>query len=85
LNISEIGIVVEDVPSFVQEMQALGVPTFGEHGNDFAPLGTDEGLLIVVKRGRKWYPEGLVPANINPDAVIFVESGKIHRILLPSF
>jgi hypothetical protein len=36
-----------------------------EWGDSFAPLGDDDGLLIVVRVGRGWFPVG-VPAGSSP-------------------
>lgn len=76
LSISEIGLVVDDVPQIVQMIQrALGSPVYRGAINElFTPLGDENGLLIVVKRGRVWFPEGKVAATEAPLTVIISDS-----------
>jgi catechol-2,3-dioxygenase len=65
LNISEIGIATADVRATAGKLTGdLGLPVFDGAGSDsFTALGDDNGLFIVVKRGRVWYPESGVPAD----------------------
>jgi catechol-2,3-dioxygenase len=86
MSISEIGLAVEDVPDFVQKAQTtLGSPIYrGETNDQFTPVGDENGLLIVVKRGRAWYPEGKVQAVEAPLKVIVSERGEDrYRIEIP--
>jgi catechol-2,3-dioxygenase len=80
LNISEIGLVVDDVPQLVQVIQrALGSPVYQGAINElFTPLGDENGLLIVVKRGRVWFPESKVAATEAPLTVIISDSTMIR-------
>lgn len=59
ISISEIVIVTEDV-SALSEMitSAYNVPVFSRQKpqDNFAALGDDEGLLILSKKERHWYP-----------------------------
>lgn len=59
LNISEIGVVCDDVPATVANLQAkTSAPFYNTQPNDsFMPLGDENGLFIVVKRGRIWFPD----------------------------
>jgi hypothetical protein len=34
----------------------MGLEPFGEPAENFAPMGSDVGLLVIVKHGRIWYP-----------------------------
>ena len=66
LTLAEVGLPVEDVPTAVETLQReLGLPLYDEAGDSFAPLGDDDGLLIVVRVGRGWFPVG-VPAGDSP-------------------
>jgi len=57
LSISEIGIGVPDVPASVKTLSdKLTIYPFFEHGDAFAPLGDHDGLLIVVRQERIWFP-----------------------------
>lgn len=57
LSVSEIGIAVPDVPAAVLEIShELGLPRFCPPGESFAPMGDHEGLLILVKHDRIWFP-----------------------------
>jgi catechol-2,3-dioxygenase len=76
LSISEIGLVVDDVPQTVQMIQrALGSPIYRGAINDlFTPVGDENGLLIVVKRGRVWFPESKVAATEAPLTVVISDA-----------
>lgn len=55
--ISEVGIPVEDTPHAVQQLNtALSLDPFIPSSETFAPVGTDDGLIIIVRQGRIWYP-----------------------------
>jgi len=57
LSISEIGLVVDDVPAQAAALAAaLGLAPYHAQSPAFAPLGDERGLLIVVQRGRHWFP-----------------------------
>lgn len=56
--VSEIGLAVDDVRASVADMSArLHIPVYDGEGSDsFSALGDEHGLLIVVRKGRAWYP-----------------------------
>jgi hypothetical protein len=63
LTLAEVGLPVDDVPAAVEALQReLGLPFYLDHGDEFTPLGDDDGLLILVRVGRPWFPFG-VPAG----------------------
>ncbi|WP_341480091.1 ring-cleaving dioxygenase [Paenibacillus dendrobii] len=55
LCVSEIGIVRDDVRLFVEELQSKGFPKWREGNDGFVPVGDEHGLLIVVKKDRRWF------------------------------
>jgi catechol-2,3-dioxygenase len=66
LSLAEVGLPVEDVPAAAEALRrGLGIPAYREGDESFAPLGDDDGLLIVVRVGRGWFPVG-VPAGSSP-------------------
>jgi catechol-2,3-dioxygenase len=70
LRISEIGLAVPDVPAAVAALQnAFGLPVFGTAAAEFTPLGNHDGLLIVVRQGRSWFPTTTVTPSLGPIAV----------------
>jgi catechol-2,3-dioxygenase len=70
LRISEIGLAVPDVPAAVAALQdAFGLPVFGTAAAEFTPLGDPDGLLIVVRQGRPWFPTTTVTPSLGPIAV----------------
>ena len=76
LNVSEIGLPIDDPADFVEKLrQATGVDMWREPGESFKALGDEEGLCIVVKRRRPWYPTDL-PADISPTRVTIAQSGQ---------
>jgi catechol-2,3-dioxygenase len=68
LNISEIGLASDDVAQTCQSMQAeLGWSVYRDsQSDDFVALGDPHGLLILVRRGRVWYPDTGKAAQLNP-------------------
>lgn len=70
LRISEVGLAVPDVPVAVASLQdAFGLPVFGKAAAEFTPLGDPDGLLIVVRQGRVWFPTTTVTPSLGPIAV----------------
>ena len=86
-RVSEIGLVVEQVPDFAQEIETrTGIPAFGDSsGEMFRAMGDDNGLLIAVKRGRLWLPDVRIPAREAPLAVRINHEGKIFWIEGPPY
>ncbi|RAK70285.1 VOC family protein [Hymenobacter edaphi] len=67
LGISEIGLVVADVPAALKRVCAeTAAPVFhrGPVREDFAAVGDDDGLLILVREGRAWFPTSR-PAEVH--------------------
>ena len=65
LRISEIGLAVPNVPAAVESLQnAFGLEVFGTAAADFTPLGDPDGLLIVVREGRPWFPTETVTPSM---------------------
>ncbi|RZJ63819.1 MAG: hypothetical protein EOO45_20100 [Flavobacterium sp.] len=76
--ISEIGIVTDDVPAYADELlKKFGTPIFHRQpaGEKFTVCGTDDGLFILVEKGREWYPVD-IPAKPFPVKVTFTENGQ---------
>jgi catechol-2,3-dioxygenase len=55
LNISEIGIAVEDVIPFVRKLNEIGIPNWRDDSEGLTPVGDENGLFITVKSGRRWF------------------------------
>jgi len=64
-GLSEIGLAVSDVSTAVRGYrEAFGPSRYGaEPGADFAAVGDDDGMLIVVRAGRIWFPDTGIPAE----------------------
>jgi catechol-2,3-dioxygenase len=72
LNISEIGIVTENPLALGNQLIAKhGLEFFSKNDNSafFAAIGDDEGLLIMVKPNRNWYPTQ-TPSESNKTEVL---------------
>ena len=87
LALAEVGLPVDDVPAAVEALRdTLGIEQYREGNETFVPLGDDDGLLIVVRVGRAWFPVG-VPAGTSPVEVTVagVERGEVaiggHRVI----
>ena len=75
LCVSEIGIVTEDPPRAARGLcDAFGLSIFSAADADFATVGDDEGLFIVVPPGRAWKPTEDVMSLPAP-ARIVIEAG----------
>ena len=68
LSISEIGLGTQDVPALVKTFQQkTGLLAYkNESSETFTAVGDADGLFIVVKQGRIWYPNTGVPAQLLP-------------------
>ncbi len=75
LNISEIGLPVNDVNNFYSEVKMkFNIPVFSGDQKTFCTAGDDNGLFIIVKKGRKWFPD-CGTAEIFP-ATVKIKSDK---------
>lgn len=78
LGVSEIGYVVPKVKTTVERLTGqLGLELYGESHPEFAPLGNAEGLFIVVKEGRPWFPT-TTAATVLPLEVTLAQSQTSH-------
>lgn len=68
LHISEIGLVVDDVPSAVQQLKTRpGIEVYRDSSfEDFAQLGDINGVFVLVSKGRLWALDERQPAVISP-------------------
>lgn len=56
--LSEVGLPVDEVPDTQCRLaDAFGLTPLSQPSDAFAPMGDDEGLLIVVDATRRWFPE----------------------------
>jgi catechol-2,3-dioxygenase len=78
LNVSEIGIASDDVIGFTDELcRRLNISVFNQEPEDtFTAIGDDNGLLIIVKKDRIWFPNSGVPAKLLPIKVRGDSNGK---------
>jgi catechol 2,3-dioxygenase-like lactoylglutathione lyase family enzyme len=86
--LAEVGLPVEDVHAAVEAFAELGIEPYRDADETFAPLGDADGLLIVVRTGRGWFPYD-VPAGAAPIEVTVggVKPGEVavpgsgHRVV----
>ncbi|WMJ70863.1 VOC family protein [Stenotrophomonas sp. 24(2023)] len=58
-SLSEVGLPSTDVDGLRTRLEAdFGLQALSPPTPQFAPMGDDEGLLIVVDAARRWFPEG---------------------------
>jgi catechol 2,3-dioxygenase-like lactoylglutathione lyase family enzyme len=70
LGICEAGMPVDDVGAFLDELERrTGARRWSGNRETFAAAGTKSGSLIVVRRGRVWYPTEAAAATEPPVAV----------------
>lgn len=71
LWISEVGIVVDSAAGTMVDLERrLGLPVYLNASEGFAPIGDEEGLLIVVEEGREWMPDYVDKAQAFPARVV---------------
>ena len=75
LTLAEVGLPVDDVPAAVETLSELGLVPYRDGSDDFTPVGDDDGLLIVVRVGRGWFPVG-APAGDSPIEVAITGAGS---------
>ena len=86
LAISEVGIVTENVTAEIRELKEIYSIDFFEKQppmKNFAALGDDEGLFIVVSNNRPWYPTTIV-SSIHWMKVNFIQGDHSFTLELPS-
>ena len=86
LSVSEIGVVTDDVNKTVAEARmALGAHVYRGEGSDtFAPVGDENGLLIIVKRGRIWFPDtGVIAESLPLTASLSGDGGEPFQLSGP--
>ncbi len=68
ISVSEIGMVADDVPGTRTTLTtSLECPVYDGVDNDsFCAIGDENGLIILVKTGRKWFPDLNLTAGIYP-------------------
>jgi catechol-2,3-dioxygenase len=80
LALAEVGLPVDDVTAAADALEReLGLHPYRDGDESFAPLGDDDGLLIVVRVGRDWFPVG-VPSGASPVEVTVagVRAGELE-------
>ena len=85
LCISEIGLAAEDIPLLVRQVeQVAAVEKYKDSSETFTALGNEEGLFVIVKAGRIWFPETGIPAQILPVQVdVLDEDGTAFNLPFP--
>jgi hypothetical protein len=81
LSLAEVGLPVDDVAAVVAALSTLGIEPYRDWDEAFAPLGTADGLLIVVRAGRGWLPYG-VPTGASAIEVT-VEGATPGEVAVP--
>lgn len=82
LNISEIGIVTENPLELGNQLkQEHGLEFFNKNANSaiFAAVGDDEGLLILVRPNRNWYPTQ-TPSESNATEIRIENNGTLIEL-----
>lgn len=86
-HISEVGLVVHDVRAAVASLEEqLGLSVYDGAGSaDFSAVGNDHGLLIVVKEGRPWFPDGKLKAYLSPVKILVEANGAVFELAQEPF
>ncbi|MGI0150096.1 MAG: VOC family protein [Thermoplasmata archaeon] len=88
LYASEIGLIVDDVPATASKLkEVVGLDQYRGGDNQFTAIGDEQGLLLVMKRGRvlNFNPSSTEKAARVFPTVASVRGVKRTRYLLPEF
>lgn len=89
MAVTEIGLATSSVADTVGALceHLPGLKVYDGEGSDtFTAVGDPHGLIIVVRRGRIWFPETGVPAQDVPlEALVELETGRRYRVSAPPF
>ena len=84
LNISEIGLACDNVPSVVKWLEEnLNFEIYKSSSDTFAPVGDAHGLLILVQNAREWFPSTGVYATPQPVSVT-IEGSQNQTLEIPN-
>jgi hypothetical protein len=79
--VNEVGVVVPDyigVPNVVSYIQrSTGLPVYGTVSDDFAAVGDERGLLVIVRECRPWFMAEHVLASIEETEVVFAGESNV--------
>ncbi|WP_298737256.1 hypothetical protein [uncultured Chitinophaga sp.] len=79
LCVSEVGVPVDDTAAFIQTLQShTTVDVWKDYGDQFKAAGDEEGLLIVVSKGRHWFPTNH-PNSILPIRLEIAQEGRLFH------
>jgi len=88
IAVTEIGLTCEDVHAMVAWLRGgLGIEVYADgEGEQFAPVGDEAGLLIVVRQGRIWFPDTGKPAVFAPLSLrLTTTPGRTYRLTGPPY
>jgi catechol 2,3-dioxygenase-like lactoylglutathione lyase family enzyme len=78
LGVCEVGVPVDDVGAYLGSLEReKGVRRWSGDGVSFAAAGDKRGSLIVVRRGRVWYPTADAEATAGPRRIDLGRAGVI--------
>ena len=78
LGVCEVGVPVDDVGEYLESLERrTGARRWSGDGVSFAAAGDKRGSLIVVRRGRVWYPTEDAEATAGPLAIDLGKAGRI--------
>ena len=67
LGVCEVGVPTDDVGAYLESLERrTGARRWSGDGVSFAAAGDKRGSLIVVRRGRAWYPTTDAEATTGP-------------------
>ena len=88
LGTTEIALIVDDVPSTVARLRpALALPQYRGGSDDFTALGDEEGLVLVMRRGRilNFNPASQEKAARVYPTVVHLRGSATDRLVLDGF
>ena len=75
--LSEVGLPTADVPAVQRTVsERFGLQPLSTPSAEFAPMGDDEGLLILSGIGRRWFPEQKDLPNAQGIEVVVLAGGR---------
>jgi catechol 2,3-dioxygenase-like lactoylglutathione lyase family enzyme len=78
LGVCEVGVPVDDVGAYLESLERrTGAGRWSGDGASFAAAGDKRGSLIVVRRGRVWYPTEDAEATAGPLRIDLGSAGPV--------
>jgi len=82
LSVSEVGIAVPDVVATADRLADAGIGRYPDGSDTFSPAGHIDGMLILVRPGRTWFPTSDRVVG-EPPVTVIAQAGAASAAIVP--